>query len=126
MSAQTLLSSGNKWFSYSGIIFGDVSVPVTIQLNFIPNTGLKDSVIRVIPFYGAIATSTGGQQLGLEVKLDDTTIYKSVGYRDYDASKDQDGFQLFIPRQSKLEVISLNTSGNNSQERGCNILGYYI
>ncbi len=39
MSAQTLLSGGDKWFSYSGEVFGDVSAPATIQLNFIPNTG---------------------------------------------------------------------------------------
>ena len=43
MSSQILLSGGDKWYSYSGPVFGDVSAPATIQMNFIPNTGLRDS-----------------------------------------------------------------------------------
>ena len=35
-------------------------------------------------------------------------------------------YDLFIPRQSKLEVISNNTADNNTQERGVNLIGYYL
>ncbi len=125
MSAQTLLSTGDQWFSYSGVIQGDVSAPATIQLNYIPNTGLRDSIVRVIPFFGSNVT-TSPPQIGILIKINDVEIYKSVPHRDYGAAKDTDGFQLFVPRQSKLEVISLNTSGNNTQDRGCNLLGYYL
>lgn len=124
MSAQTLLSGGDKWYSYSGVLFGDVSVPATIQLNFIPNTGLRDSMIVVQAFYGLAATSTGSAQLGIIIKIDDTEVVKFQG-REY-SREDNDTFNLFVPRQSKLEVLSINTSGNNTQERGANILGYYL
>ena len=69
MSAQTLLSGGDKWFSYSGVKFGDVSAPATIQLNFIPNTGLRDSMIVVQAFYGLAVTATGTAQLGIIIKI---------------------------------------------------------
>ena len=124
MSAQTLLSGGDKWFSYSGVKFGDVSAPATIQLNFIPNTGLKDSMIVVQAFYGLAVTATGTAQLGIIIKINDTEVVKFQG-REY-SREDNDTFNLFVPRQSKLEVVSINTSGNNTQERGANILGYYL
>ena len=124
MSAQRLLSGGDKWFSYSGVKFGDVSAPATIQLNFIPNTGLRDSMIVVQAFYGLAVTATGTAQLGIIIKIDDTEVVKFQG-REY-SREDNDTFNLFVPRQSKLEVISINTSGNNTQERGANILGYYL
>ena len=125
MSAMTMLSTGQQWYSYSGVIQGDVSVPTTIQLNFIPNTGLRDSIVRVIPFFGANVT-TGPPQIGIIIKIDDVEVYKSQPHRDYGAAKDTDGFQIFVPRQSKLEVLSINTSGNNTQDGGCNLLGYYL
>jgi hypothetical protein len=124
MSAQTLLSGGDKWFSYSGVTFGDVSVPATIQLNFIPNTGLRDSYVVVQAFYGLAVSGTGTAQLGIIIKINDTEVVKFQG-REY-SREDNDTFNLFVPRQSKLEVLSINTSGNNTQERGANILGYYL
>jgi hypothetical protein len=124
MSAQTLLSGGDKWFSYSGVLFGDVSVPATIQLNFIPNTGLRDSYVVVQAFYGLAVSGTGTAQLGIIIKINDTEVVKFQG-REY-SREDNDTFNLFVPRQSKLEVLSINTSGNNTQERGANILGYYL
>ena len=33
---------------------------------------------------------------------------------------------MFIPRQSKLEVLSLNDADNNTQDRGANLIGYYL
>ena len=129
MSAQTLLSGGDKWFSYSGEIFGDVSAPATIQMVFIPNTGLKHSLIMIEPYYGVPVSTTSGSALGIEVKLDNVTVIKQQANR-YGASGDDTSslreFKLFVPRQSKLEIISLNTSANNTQTRGVNLLGYYL
>ena len=126
MSAQTVLSGGDKWYSYSGEIFGDVSVPTSISMILIPNTGLRDSLVYVQPFYGIVASGTTGTQLGIEIKLDDTTIYKAQCGRSTDFNQVDNNIQLFIPRQSKIEIISLNTSGNNTQIRGANLLGYYL
>lgn len=127
MSSQVLLSTGNKWYAYSGSVVGDVSAPASIQLILIPNTGLKDSVVIFQPFYGKRVSGSGGQNLGFEIKLDDTTIVNSQSiYGTDDPVTNGSWYSLFIPRQSKLEVISLNTSGNNTQERGLNITGYYV
>jgi len=126
MSAQNVLSSGDKWYSYSGEVFGDVSAPATISMILIPNTGLRDSLVYVQPFYGIVASGTTGTQLGIEIKLDDTTIYKAQSGRSTDFNQVDNNIQLFIPRQSKIEIISLNTSGNNTQIRGANLLGYYL
>jgi hypothetical protein len=127
MSAQTVLSGGDKYYSYSGVIQGDVSVPATIQLNFIPNTGLRDSLVQIQPYAGYAIGYTLADGLGVEVKLDDVTVYKStIGRLDQGGINAFEIINLFVPRQSKLEVISLNTSGNNTQERGANLLGYYL
>jgi len=124
MSSLNLLSGGDKYYSYSGMVFGDVSAPSSIQLNLIPNTGLRDSYVVIQPVYGKEVASASGSQLGLEVKLNDVTVIKSqnLTYAIYELGS----FNLFVPRQSKLEVISLNESANNTQERGCNIIGYYL
>ncbi len=125
MSAQTLLSGGDKWYSYSGTLFGDVSVPATIQMILIPNTGLRDTLIELQPFYGQPVSTSSTQQLGVVLKLDDVEIYRNQG-NDYRPFSYNEQIRLFIPRQSKLEVISLNTSGSNTQLRGANIIGYYL
>jgi hypothetical protein len=125
MSAQTLLSSGDKWYSYSGSVIGDVSVPATIQLILIPNTGLRDSLIELQPFYGQPESTSSTQQLGIVLKSDDVEIYRNQG-NDYRPFSYNEQIRLFIPRQSKLEVISLNTSGSNTQLRGANLIGYYL
>ena len=124
MSSQILLSGGDKWYSYSGVLVGDVSVPATISMVLIPNIGLKDSYVVFQPFYGKPVNQSGATQLGIEIKLDDVTIIKSQIYFEY-ADKNET-YNIFVPRQSKLEVISLNTSGNNTQERGVNLIGYYL
>ena len=123
MSSQILLSGGDKWYSYSGTIFGDVTVPASIQMVLIPSTGLRDSYVKIQPFYGNPILSTVGSQLGTEVKLDDVVVYNTQSMYPYG---DRDHFELFIPRQSKLEVISLNTSANNTQIRGVALIGYYL
>jgi len=127
MSAQTLLSGGDKWYSYSGVLFGDVSAPATINMILIPNTGLRDSYVKIMPYFGALVSGGTGDVLGLEVKIDDVSVIKSQLTGGSGDIKDQfEYFDLFIPRQSKFEVISLNTSGNNTQQRGCNVIGYYL
>ena len=130
MSAQTLLSGGDKYYSYSGVLFGDVSVPASISMILIPNTGLRDSYIQIQPFFGRAISSSAATSLGIEVKLDDVTIFKQqgedVGTAHEQFARVQNLITLFIPRQSKLEIISLNTADNNTQERGANLLGYYL
>lgn len=126
MSAQTLLSGGDKWYSYSGEVFGDVTVPATIQMILIPNTGLRDSLVQVQPFFSNSVSGAGGQALGLTVKLDDVIIYNQQFSNHSEIKPNIEIENLFIPRQSKLEVISNNTSGNNTQIRGCNLIAYYL
>ena len=126
MSAQTLLSGGDKYFAYSGEVFGDVSVPATIQLILIPNTGLRDSYVKIQPYYGiGDSTATSGQ-LGIQVKLDDVVVFNSQGINTTMASGTNKSIELFVPRQSKIEIISLNKSANNTQTRGANLIGYYL
>ena len=132
MSAQTLLSGGDKWYSYSGEVFGDVSVPATISMILIPNTGLKDSYIDIQPIFGTLVSNLVGSSLGIEVKIDDKVVltcdqFSVTNWGGTQLSTNQLlRYSLFVPRQSKLEVISLNTSANNTQERGCNVIGYYL
>ena len=135
MSSQILLSGGDKWYSYSGVVFGDVSVPATIQLINIPNTGLRDSVVQIQPYFGTIVNPAYSidTALGVEIKLDDITVLKfekfsltNWGGAQLTSNESINNYSLFVPRQSKLEIISLNSTQNNTQERGCNLLGYYL
>ena len=135
MSSQILLSGGDKWYSYSGVVFGDVSVPATIQLINIPNTGLRDSVVQIQPYFGTIVNTAYSidTALGLEIKLEDITVLKfeqfsltNWGGAQLTSNESINNYSLFVPRQSKLEIISLNSTQNNTQERGCNLLGYYL
>ena len=126
MSSQILLSGGDKWYSYSGIVFGDVSVPASISMVLIPNTGLRDSYIQIQPFFSTPISASAGNSLGLEIQIDNTTILKQAYKDDTDSLDSNNTIILFVPRQSKLEILSLNTSGNNTQERGVNLLGYYL
>jgi hypothetical protein len=127
MSAMTMLSTGNKWYSYSGSTFGDVSVPATIQLVFIPNTGLKDSLIQVQPFFGQLISTDNNMGLGITIKIDDVEVFKQQRFQgNIRANQVENLIQLFVPRQSKLEILSNNTTGNNTQTRGCTVIGYYL
>ena len=125
MSSQVLLSVGDKWFSYSGLKLGDASLPAVIELVRIPNTGLKDSLVKIQPYFSLPANTNFQEGLGIQVLLDDEIIYEfkspDAYYRNI-----QTPIDLFIPRQSNLIINSLNTSGNNSQSRGCTVVGYYL
>ncbi len=125
MSAQTLLSTGDKYFSYSGEKFGDVSAPATIQLILLPNTGLRDSLVQIMPYFGQPVSTGALEALGIKIKINDVSIFNSqqVQWTDHENNYST---QIFVPRQSKLEILSLNTSGNNTQIRGVNLIGYYL
>ena len=124
MSSQILLSGGDKWYSYSGQVFGDVSAPATIPLVTIDNTGLKDSY-AVIQYSCGNIVSGGADQLGVSVKLDGVEIINAQNdLREREINPET--WNIFLPRNSKLEVISLNTSANNTQLRGVTVLGYYL
>ena len=91
----------------------------------IDNTGLRDSLIQVLPFFGTPADDTAGQGLGITIELDNVEIYRSqpaIQRRNTVTNT----IPLFMPRNSKLEVISLNTTGNNTQLRGVTVIGYYL
>ena len=132
MSAQNLLSGGDKYYSYSGEVFGDVSAPATISMILLPNTGLRDSYVNIQPFFGRnVSSGTTATALGILIKLDDVVIFRQ-GPEDgaltihEQMTRVQNVITLFIPRQSKLEFISLNTADNNTQLRSAPFRGYYL
>ncbi len=128
MSSQVLLSGGDKWYSYSGEIFGDITAPATIQMILIPNTGLKDSVVQIQPYFGKLVSGNNGQALGISVKLDDVTVINSQSYyiQSTNYGTTDNAYRLFVPRQSKLEILRLNATDNNTQISGVNVIGYYL
>jgi len=119
------LADGSKWFANSGIIVGDVSVPATIELINIPNTGLRDAYVKILPFYGKVVSTTAGNGLGIIVKINDIEVVKIQDYN-FQLGSQVSFIELFIPYQSKLEIISLNASANNTQERGVSVLGWFF
>tara|TARA_R110000822_G_scaffold103063_1_gene229603 strand:+ start:266 stop:649 length:384 start_codon:yes stop_codon:yes gene_type:complete len=127
LSSQILLSGGDKYYSYSGELFGDVSVPATIPMITIDNTGLRDSLIQIQPYFGQLVNTSNNEGLGIEIKLDNVTIFKNQIYQATIRSNQiENQLQFFAPRNSKLEVISNNTTGNNTQTRGVTLIGYYL
>jgi len=116
--------SSDKFFVYSGVVQGDVSVPASISLINIDDIGTRDCMIKILPFYGQPNSGAGNTALGIEIKINDVSIYNSQRV-DPDNSREWPS-EFFIPRQSRLEIISLNTSGNNTQNRGVNVTGEYI
>ena len=123
-SGQVKTSDGSKWFSYSGMVVGDVSAPSSISLTNIPNTGLLDSFIKINSPLSQPVSTAANSQLGLAVKINDVEVINSQGPDPNDFYQTE--FELFVPRQSKLEILSLNTSANNTQERGVTTLGWYF
>lgn len=124
MSALTTLSDGNRYFANSGVVFGDVTSPATFPLVTIPNTGLRDSFVIIQYSTGQIVSSSG-DQLGISVKLNDVEVINAQSdLREREINPET--WNLFVPRQSKLEIISLNTAANNTQNRSINLLGYYL
>jgi len=120
----TTLSSGRKWYAYSGVIVGGGAVPAFITLLNLPNTGLRDSFVRVNPFYSFPIAFAPGSALGIEVTIDGIVVLRSQG-NDINYHRDE-SFELFVPKQSSMLIESRNTPANNGQERGCNLLGWYL
>ena len=86
MSSQILLSGGNKYYSYSGILFGDVSAPATIPMINIDSTGLKDSLIQVLPYSGQPVNDSSDESLGIQIKIDEEILlikYSQLENKDY-------------------------------------------
>ena len=114
----------DKWYAYSGVVQGDVSVPSTITLIDIPNSGLRNGFVKIQLSFGQSLSASGTQQLGTIIRIDGVEVIKHQG-REYPRN-DNDVFELFVPKQSRIEVISMNTSSNNTQDRACTILGWYV
>ena len=119
------LESGGKWYAYSGTVSGDASLPAFYDLITIPNTGLADSFVRVLPYYGPPVATAPASALGVEVLINDVTVFKTQPDTPQDYAR-PDAIELFVPRQSKFTVISLNTAANNDEERGVAVLGWYV
>ena len=114
----------DKWYAYSGIVTGDVSVPATITLIDIPSTGLQGSFIKIQPNYGLPISNNTFSQIGIAVLIDGVEVIKSQKVEG--ESDMQELFEIFVPQQSRLQVLSLNTALNNTQERGVTVLGWYV
>lgn len=120
----TNLSDGERFYAYSGDIQGGVGLPATITLISIPNTGLRDSFVKIQPYFAMPITTASASQLGIQISIDGTSIYNDQLNNSLNVGKEE--FELFIPRQSNLTILSLNTAGNNTQIRGVNVLGWRL
>ncbi len=120
----TQLASGDRFYAYSGIVQGDVSVPATVKLIDIPNIGLRDTFVKITPFFGDLVSGAATAILGIQILIDGIEVLESQTQQGYlDQTRP---WELFVPRGSKFEVISLNTAGNNTQDRGVTVLGWYL
>jgi len=116
------LSSGRKWYAYSGVVQGGGAIPAFVTLIEIPSTGLNDSYVKITPFYGQPSSTGVASALGIKVLIDDIEIYSS---QPNDDARAGGAIELFIPQQSKLEIQSINTAANTLQDRGVAVLGWY-
>jgi hypothetical protein len=127
MSSQTLLSTGDKWFSYSGEMQGDSGAPASISMVLIPNTGLRDSYVEILPFFGQEVSSGVDEALGIQILIDSVSMFTSQSRQQQQERETiANVVKIFVPRQSKLEILSINTNNNNSQIRGVSVIGYYL
>lgn len=123
---QRLLSEGERFYAYSGVVTGDVSLPATISLINITN-GLRDSFVKILPFQGRPVATGVSDGLGIAVLIDGVEVYKDQQRSNYNNAPSVDNhIELFVPRQSTLEIQSINTANNNNQERGVTLLGWYL
>jgi len=75
MSDLTTLPGGGKWHSYSGAQVGGPAIPATVELVKIPSTGLKDSYVKMLPFYGQPVTTASATALGIKIFINDVAVY---------------------------------------------------
>lgn len=127
MSDLQNLPSGNKWYSYSGLMSGGPTLPATVELVKISSTGLKDSYVKITPFFGVPITNAAGDAIGIKIFINQVAVYESQPrLTDYGHNRPSTIIELFIPKQSELQILSLNTANNSLQERGCTVLGWAI
>jgi len=125
VSDLTTLPSGGKWHSYSGVQVGGPAIPATVELVKIPSTGLKDSYVKITPFYGLPVTTAPGDGLGIKIFINQVAVYESQASRRLNSDGD-DFMELFIPQQSELQILSLNNANNTLQNRGVVVLGWWL
>jgi len=118
------LKSGRQWYAYSGVVQGGPAIPAFVTLTNILSTGLKDSYIKIMPFYGQPTTTSASTALGIKVLIDDIEVYELQPQGNERVSPNL--IELFVPRSSKLEIQSINTAGNTLQDRGVTMLGWYL
>jgi len=121
------LKSGRQWYAYSGVVQGGPTLPAFVTLTSILSTGLKDSYIKITPFYGAAIATGAASALGIKVLIDDIEVYEAQQiYESNDNHSSRLNIDLFVPRSSKLEIQSINTAANSLQDRGVTMLGWYL
>jgi len=121
------LKSGRQWYAYSGVVQGGPAIPAFVTLINILSTGLKDSYIKIMPFYGQPVATAAGDALGIKVLIDDIEVYELQPHSTAAGPQIQPSLvELFIPRSSKLEIQSINTANNTLQDRGVTMLGWYL
>jgi hypothetical protein len=118
------LANGRQWYSYSGIVQGGPTIPAFVDLVDITSTGLRDSYVKFLPYFGLAIAGNPNDPLGILVLIDDVEIIKSQAF-EYRGAIQDENFSLFVPRQSKLTVKSINTTNNTLQDRGVVVLGWY-
>jgi len=124
VSDLTTLPGGGKWHSYSGVLVGGPAIPATVELVKIPSTGLKDTYAKITPFYGVPITTVAGDALGIKIFINQVAVYE------WQADERRPAqpllIELFIPQQSELQILSLNTANNTLQNRGVAVLGWWL
>jgi len=133
VSDLTTLPGGGKWHSYSGVQVGGPAVPATVELVKIPSTGLKDSYVKIIPFYGTVIATATNDGLGIKIFINQVAVYESQTSTATGVAGAGPAFpppatiiELFIPQQSELQILSLNTANNTLQNRGVAVLGWWL
>jgi len=126
MSDLQTLPSGNKWYSYSGSVSGGPTIPATVELVKISSTGLKDSYVKIIPFYALPISLNAGDALGIKIFINQVAVYEAQVLNEYRRGQGELAIELFIPLQSELQILSLNTAANTLQNRGVAVLGWDV
>ena len=108
-------------YGYSGRYGGDIRNPASYTLfDFI--TPLQDYVVDL--YYTMdlpIDTTTAGSGLGLEVSIQNKTIYEWQSSLPYE--KGYINTRMGWPGGQQIQVISKNTTQNNTQDRYAHFIG---
>jgi len=118
------LKSGRQWYAYSGVVQGGPALPAFVTLISILSTGLKDSFVKIMPFYGQPQAAGSNDALGMLILIDDIEVCE--WQQRVDTAVTAELIELFVPRSSKLEIKSINTANNSLQDRGVTMLGWYL